>query len=218
MNNRLLSIFMIVITPLVVIFLSYFEASAQGTAEDTSPKRYATPDALSRHLFQVIRTGNYKQLKNASALVLSQKDMKDIGQNLIKSVEQKIKAGAYENPADGEAIIQGIKGTFLNEEEIKKQFAKLKQEEMRFKKSFNQIRGMDKTHGFDWQKTKYLRTNSSLIKNDDEIPMLIGDLFIHFMAGDREFRIKLPSCAHLPNLGWLIDSDPLSLKPVKKAK
>ena len=207
-----------VITALFILFFGISEAFTQGTAENTSPRKFQTPDTLGHHLFQVINTGNYNQLKNASALVLSQKDMKDIGRNLIKSINQKIKAGAYENPADGQAIIQGIKGTFLDEEEIKKQFAKLKQEEMRFKKSFNQIHGMDKTHGFDWQKTKYLRTDSSLIKNDDEIPMLIGDLFIHFMAGDREFRIKLPNCAHLPNLGWLIDSDPLSLKPVKKAK
>ena len=207
-----------VITALCILFLGIFEAFTQGAAEDNSPKIHQTPDALGLHLFQAIKTGNYKQVKTASALALTPKDMRQIGHDLIKSVEQKIKAGAYENPADGEAIIQGIKGTFLNEEEIKKQFAKLKQEEMRFKKSFNQIRGMDKTHGFDWQKTKYLRTNSSLIKNDDEIPMLIGDLFIHFMAGDREFRIKLPNCAHLPNLGWLIDSDPLSLEPVNKAK
>ena len=169
-------------------------------------------------MFQAIKTGNYKKAKNASALMLTPKDMRDIGRNLIKSINQKIKAGAYENPADGQAIIQGIKGTFLDEEEIKKQFAKLKQEEMRFKKSFNQIHGMNKNLGFDWQKTKYLRTDSSRIKKHNEIPMPIGNLFIHFMAGDRESRIKLPNCAHLPNLGWLTDSDPLSLEPVKKTE
>ncbi len=206
------------ITSLFILILGLFKVNTQGTAEYTSPKRYGTPDALGRQVFQSVATGNYKELKNASALVLTQKDMKQIGQDLIKSVEQKINIGGFDKPADGHAVIQGIRLTFLDGEEIKKQFAKLKQEEMRFKKSFNQIHGMDKTHGFDWQKTKYLRTDSSLIKNDDEIPMLIGDLFIHFMAGDREFRIKLPNCAHLPNLGWLIDSDPLSLKPVKKAK
>ncbi|MDG2213319.1 MAG: hypothetical protein P8M70_05795, partial [Verrucomicrobiota bacterium] len=70
----------------------------------------------------------------------------------------------------------------------------------------------------DWQKTKYLRTDSSRIKKDNEIPMPIGNLFIHFMGDDREFRIKLPNCAKIPTLGWLTDSDPLSLEPVKKAK
>ena len=206
------------ITILCILILDIPEAFAQGIAEDTSPRIFQTPDALGRQVLQYIATGNYKQLKNTSALMLSQKDMKQIGKDLIKSVEQKINKGDFEKPADGHAVIQGIRGTFLSEEEIKKQFAKLKQEEMRFKKSFNQTHGMSKTHGFDWQKTKYLRTDSSLIKKDNEIPMPIGNLFIHFMADGREFRIKLPNCANPPNLGWLTDSDPLSLEPVKKAK
>ena len=207
-----------VITALCILFLGIFEAFTQGAAEDNSPKIHQTPDALGLHLFQAIKTGNYKQVKTASALALTPKDMRQIGHDLIKSVEQKIKDGDYENPADGQAVIQGIRGTFLDDEEIKKQFAKLKKEEKTFKESFNQIHGMDKTHGFDWQKTKYLRTDSSRIKKDRMIPLTVGDLFIHFMAGDREFRIKLPNCATPPTLGWLTDSDPLSLEPVKKSK
>ena len=204
-----------VITPLIILVLGLFKVNAQGTAEDSSPRRYNTPDALGRQVFQATIAGNYKQIKNASAFALTPKDMRQIGHDLIKSINQKIKAGEYENPADGQAVIQGIRGTFLDDGEIKKQFAKLKKEEKTFKESFNQIHGMDKTRGFDWQKTKYLRTDSSHIKKDNEIPLPIGNLFIHFTAGDREFRIKLPNCANPPNMGWLIDSDPLSLEPVK---
>jgi hypothetical protein len=203
------------ITALCILFLGIFEAFTQGAAEDNSPKNHQTPDALGHHLFQAIKTGNYKQVKTASALALTRKDMRQIGHDLIKSVEQKIKDRDYENPADGQAVIQGIRGTFLDDEEIKKQFAKLKNEEKTFKESFNQIHGMDKTRGFDWQKTKYLRTDSSRIKKDRMIPLTVGDLFIHFMAGDKEFRIKLPNCAALPTLGWLTDSDPLSLETLK---
>ena len=53
---------------------------------------------------------------------------------------------------------------------------------------------------------------------DNEIPMPIGNLFIHFTATDREFCIKLPNCANPPKLGWLTDSDPLTLEPVNKTK
>ena len=206
------------ITPLIILVLGLFKVNAQGTAEDTSPKRYGTPDALGRQAFQSVATGNYKELKNASALVLTQKDMKQIGQDLIKSVEQKINKGDFDKPADGHAVIQGLRLTFMNDDEIKKQFLKFKKEEENFRKSFEQIRGMAQKHDFKWKKTKYLRTDSSYIKKDDEIPMPIGNLFIHFMAGDREFRIKLPNCANPPKLGWLTDSDPLTLEPVKKAK
>ena len=207
-----------VITSLIILVLCLFKADAQGIAEDTSPKRYRTPEALGWHFFKAIKTGNYNQIKNASTLALTPKDMKDIGQDLIKAVEQKIKAGDYENPANGQAVIQGIRETFLDNEEIKKQFEKLKKEEKVFKESYNQIHGMDKTRGFDWQKTKYLRTDSSNIKKDNEIPMPIGNLFIHFTATGREFRIKLPNCANPPKLGWLTDSDPLTLEPVNKTK
>ena len=207
-----------VIIPLFLFLSAIPEVYTQGTAVDTSPRKFQTPDALGRHLFQAIKTGDYKQAANASALALTSKDMKHIGQDLIKIVEQKIKAGDYENPADGQAVIQGIRDTFLNEDEIKRQFAKLKQEEKKFKKSFNQVHDMDQTHGFDWQKTKYLRTDSAQIKKDRMVPLTVGDLFIHFKSANQEFRINLPNCANPPHLGWLTDSDPLSLEPVKKTK
>ena len=207
-----------VIIPLIVYFSIIPPAYTQGTAEDNSPRKFQTPDALGRHLYKAIKAGKYKQAKNASALALTPKDMKNIGQDLIKLVEQKIHNGDYQNPADGQAIIGGIRGTFLNNEEVKKQFGKLKKEEKVFKKSFEQIRAMTKKHRFDWQKTKYLRTDSSNIKKENEIPMPVGNLFIHFMATDREFRIKLPNCANPSKLGWLTDSDPLTLEPLKKTK
>ena len=207
-----------VIIPLFLFLSAIPEVYTQGTAEDTSPRKFKTPDALGRHLFQAIKTGNYKQAANASALAINSKDMKHIGQDLIKIVEQKIKAGDYENPADGQAVIQGIRGTFLNEDEIKKQFAKLKQDEKKFKKSFNQVHDMDQIQGFDWKKAKYLRTDSAQIKKDRMVPLTVGDLFIHFKSANQEFRIKLPNCANPPRLGWLTDSDPLSLEPVKKIK
>jgi len=219
MNNRLLFNFMIVITPIVVIFLALFEADAQDIAEDNSPKMHQTPDALGRHVFEAIRNNKYTQAKNTSPLIFTPTDMKQIGRDLIKSVEQKINKGDYDKPADGHAIIQGIRLTFLNDDEIKKQFLKVKKEEKNFRKSFEKIQGMAQKHGFQWKRTEYLRTDDSQIMKDKSFTgMPIGNLFIHFMAGDRKFSIKLPHCAKPPKLGWLIDSDPLSLEPVNKTK
>ena len=210
---------MIVIIPIVVIFLALFEANAQDRAEDNSPKIHQTSDALGRHVFESIKKNKYNQAKSTSPLIFSPADMKQIGQDLIKSVEQKINNGDYDKPADGHAIIQGIRLTFLNNDEIKKQFLKVKKEEENFKKSFVQIQGMAQTHGFKWKKTEYLRTDNSQINKDDTFTgMPIGNLFIYFTADESKFCIKLPSCAKPPKLGWLIDSDPLTLEPVNKTE
>ena len=205
------------VTALLLFFICINAQSfAQGAADDDANRIIKSPDDLGRQIYHAIQNDRYDQAKSASALMLSQKDMKQIGHDLIKTIKQRIKAGAYEDPADGQAIIQGIKGTFLNEQEIKKQFAKLEQEEKNFKESFIKMKATAKNLGFDWLKTKYLRTDSSSIKPDKHVPLPVGDLYVHFMAKKREYRIKLPNCANPPNLGWLMDSDPLSLEPLNK--
>ena len=207
------------VTALLLIFICIRSQSfAQGAADDDANHVIKSPDDLGQRIYRAIQNNRYEQAKNVSALILTQKDMRRIGHDLIKSIERKINAGTYEDPADGHAMIAGIRGTFLNEKEIKEQFKKFDQEEKTFKKSFLDIHSSAKKLGFDWPKTKYLRTDSSAIRPDKHVPLPMGDLFVHFMAGKREFRIKLPNCANPPNLGWLSDSDPLSLEPVKKAK
>lgn len=200
---------------LLFFFCIRAQSFAQGAADDDADRIIKSPDDLGRRIYHAIQNNRYERAKTASALVLSQKDMKKIGNDLIKAIGRKINAGTYEDPADGHAMIAGIRATFLNEEEIKKQFEKFEKEGKILKKSFLHIHSSAKKLGFDWAKTKYLKTDSSHIKPDKHVPLPMGDLYIHFMAGKREFRIKLPNCANPPNIGWLMDSDPLSLETVK---
>ena len=200
---------------LVLFFSLYHQSFSQGAADDDANSLIKNPNDLGRLIFRAIQNNRYEQAKNASALILTQKNMKNIGHDLIKMIERKIEDGAYEDPADGHAMIGGIRSAFLNEEEIKKQFAKFQKEEKILKKSFLDIHASAKKLGFNWGQTKYLRTDSSHIKPDKHVPLPIGDLYIHFMADKREFRIKLPNCANPPKIGWLMDSDPLSLEIVK---
>ncbi len=187
----------------------------QGAADDDANRVIKSPDDLGLRIFRAIQNNRYEQAKNASALTLTKTDMKNIGHDLIKIIERKIEGGTYQDPADGHAVIGGIRSTFLNEEEIKKQFAKLEQEEKNLKKSFFDIQASAKKLGFNWGQTKHLKTDSSRVKSDKHVPLPMGDLYIHFTADNREFRIKLPNCANPPKIGWLMDSDPLSLEIVK---
>ena len=187
----------------------------QGAVDDNANRTIKNPNDLGRQFYGAIKNNRYEQAKNASALTLTQTDMKNIGHDLIKMIERKIEDGVYQDPADGHAMIGGIRSTFLNEEEIKKQFAKFEQEEKIFKKSFFDIQASAKKLGYNWGQTKYLKTDSSRVKSDKHVPLPMGDLYIHFTADNREFRIKLPNCANPPKIGWLMDSDPLSLEIVK---
>ena len=201
---------------LLLLFCSLCNQSfPQGSADDDANRVIKNPDDLGRKILRAIQNNRYEQAKNASALILTQKDMKNIGYDLIKMIERKIEVGTYQDPADGHAMIGGIRSTFLNEEEIKKQFAKLEQKEKILKTSFFNVHASAKKLEFNWSQTKHLRTDSSHIKPDKHVPLPMGDLYIHFMADNREFRIKLPNCANPPKIGWLIGSDPLSLEIVK---
>ena len=187
----------------------------QSVADDNANRSIKNPDDLGRQFYRAIKSNRYEQAKNASTLTLTQTDMKNIGHDLIKMIERKIEAGAYQRPADGHAMIGAIRHAFLDQEEVKKQFAKFELEEKSFKKSFFNIQASAKKLGFNWDQTKYLKTDSSRVKPDKHIPLSMGDLYIHFTANNREFRIKLPNCANPPKIGWLMDSDPLSLEIVK---
>ena len=202
-----------------LLFLIFFglcnQSLSQGAANDNANRALKKSDDLGRRIFHAIQNNQYERAKDASALILTQKDMKRIGHDLIKSIERQIHAGTYKDPADGHAMIAGIRSIFLNEKEIQKQFKKFEQEEKKFRKSFLDIHSSAKKLGFDWLKAKYLRTDNSAIKPDKHVPLSIGDLFVHFTAEKREFRIKLPNCAELSFLGWLVDSDPLTLETVK---
>tara|TARA_B100001123_G_scaffold222872_1_gene250985 strand:- start:385 stop:1011 length:627 start_codon:yes stop_codon:yes gene_type:complete len=191
------------------------QSFSQGAADDNANRTIKNPNDLGRQFYRAIKNNRYEQAKNASALTLTQTDMKNIGHDLIKMIERKIEDGVYKDPADGHAMIGGIRSAFLNEEEIKKQFAKSEQVEKIFKKSFFDIQASAKKHGFNWGQTKHLKTDSSRVKSDRHVPLPMGDIYIHFMADNREFRIKLPNCANPPKIGWLMDPAPLSLEIVK---
>jgi hypothetical protein len=200
---------------LLLFFYVCNQSFSQGAADDDANRVIKSPDDLGLRIFRAIQNNRYEQAKNASALTLTKTDMKNIGHDLIKIIERKIEEGTYQDPADGHAVIGGIRSTFLNEEEIKKQFAKLEQEKKILKKSFFDIQASAKKIGFNWGQTKYLKTDSSRVKSDKHVPLPMGDIYIRFMADNREFRIKLPNCANPPKIGWLMDPAPLSLEIVK---
>ena len=87
--------------------------------------------------------------------------------------------------------------------------------ELKFKKSLANVRAQAKAAGVDWTKAKYLRTDASNAKADEDIPIRTGNLLIHFDVAGKEYRIKLDDCAKTPRWGWMLGPDELQLDTVK---
>jgi hypothetical protein len=190
---------------------------AQGTvAEDSGRANLLSPEALGKTVYRAIATNQYPQLRAVSALSLDVKEMKTIADDIIKAIEAKLKNGGFENPEIGRVMLKSISEDLGSPEKLAVQVKDLQKKEPAFKESLATVRAQAKTTGVNWAKAKYLKTDASNAKQDEDIPLRTGDLFIHFKAAGKEYRIKLNDCAKTPRWGWMLGPDELQLDPVKK--
>ena len=189
---------------------------AQDTvAEDSGRANLLSPEALGKTVYRAIASNQYPQLRAVSALSLEAKEMKTIADDIIKAIETKLKNGGFENPEIGHTMLKSIREDLGSPEGLAKQMKELQQKELKFKKSLADVRAQAKAAGVDWTKAKYLSTDASNAKADDDIPIRTGDLLIHFKAAGKEYRIKLDDCAKTPRWGWMLGPDELQLDTVK---
>jgi hypothetical protein len=142
--------------------------------------------------------------------------MKTIGDDIIKAIESKLKNGGFKNPKIGRTMMKSIREDLGSPEKLAMQMKDLQKKEPAFKESLAAVRAQAKAAGVDWNKAKYLRTDASNAKEDEDIPLRTGDLFIHFKAAGKEYRIKLDDCAKTPRWGWMLGPDKLQFDTVKK--
>ena len=141
--------------------------------------------------------------------------MKTIADDIIKAIETKLKNGGFENPEIGHTMLKSIHEDLGSPEGLAKQMKELQLKELKFQKSLADVRAQAKAAGVDWTKAKYLSTDASNAKADEDIPIRTGDLLIHFKAAGKEYRIKLDDCAKTPRWGWMLGPDKLQLDTVK---
>ena len=192
-------------------------AGAQDTvAEDSGRANLLSPEALGKTVYQAISSNQYPQLRAVSALSLDVKEMKTIGDDIIKAIEAKLKNGGFENPEIGRVMLKSIREDLGSPKKLAMQMKDLQMKEPAFKESLATVRGQAKAAGVDWAKAKYLKTDASNAKQDKDIPLRTGDVFIHFTATGKEHRIKLNDCAKTPRWGWMLGPDKLQFDTVKK--
>ena len=190
---------------------------AQDTvAEDSGRASLLTPEALGKAAYEAIAKNRYPQLRAVSALSLDVKEMKTIGDDIIKAIEAKLKNGGFENPEIGRVMLKSIREDLGSPEKLAVQMKDLQKKEPAFKESLATVRAQAKTTGVNWAKAKYLKTDASNAKQDEDIPLRTGDVFIHFTAAGKEHRIKLNDCAKTPRWGWMLGPDKLQFDTVKK--
>ena len=190
---------------------------AQDTvAEDSGRANLLSPEALGKTVYRAIASNQYPQLRAVSALSLDVKEMKTIGDDIIKAIEAKLKNGGFKNAEIGRTMLESIREDLGSPEKLAMQMKDLQKKEPAFKESLATVRAQAKTTGVDWAKAKYLKTDASNAKQDEDIPLRTGDLFIHFTAAGSEHRIKLNDCAKTPRWGWMLGPDKLQLDPVPK--
>ena len=191
-------------------------AGAQDTvAEDSGRASLLTPEALGKTVYEAIAKNRYPQLRAVSALSLDVKEMKTFGDDIIKAIESKLKSGGFKNPEIGRTMLKSIREDLGTPEKLAMQMKDLQKKEPAFKESLATVRAQAKAAGVDWTKAKYLRTDASNAKADEDIPIRTGDLLIHFEAAGKEYRIKLDDCAKTPRWGWMLGPDELQLDTVK---
>ena len=192
-------------------------AGAQDTvAEDSGRASLLTPEALGKTVYEAIAKNRYPQLRAVSALSLDLKEMKTIADDIIKAIESKLKNGGFENVEIGRAMLKSIREDLGSPEKLVMQMKDLQKKEPAFKESLATVRAQAKAAGVDWAKAKYLKTDASNAKQDEDIPLRTGDVFIHFTAAGKEHRIKLNDCAKTPRWGWMLGLDKLQFDTVKK--
>ena len=141
--------------------------------------------------------------------------MEIIANDIIKAIKTKLKNGGFENAEIGRTMLKSIREDLGSPEKLAMQMKELQQKELKFKKSLANVRAQAKAAGVDWTKAKYLITDASNAKADDDIPIRTGDLLIHFKAAGKEYRIKLDDCAKTPRWGWMLGPDELQFDTVK---
>jgi hypothetical protein len=199
-----------------ILSASPFLYGQETVAEKSSRTTLLTPESLGKTVYEAIAKNRYPQLRAASALSLDAKEMEIFGNDIIKAIEAKLKNGGFENPEIGHTILKSIREDLVSPEKLAMQIKDLQKKESAFKKSLATLRSQAKAAGVDWTKAKYLSTDASNSKADEDIPLRTGDLFIHFKAAGKEYRIKLDNCAKTPRWGWMLGPDKLQLDAVKK--
>ena len=205
----------------VVFMISLLSAAPllraqDAVAEDTGRATLLTPEALGKTVYEAIAQNRYPKLRSVSALSLGAKEMETVGGDIIKAIENKLKNGGFGDPEIGHAMLKSIREDLGSPKKLAKQMRDLQKKEPDFQKSLATVHAQAKAAGVDWTKAKYLRTDASNAKQDEDIPMRTGDLFIHFKAAGKEYRIKLNDCAKTPRWGWMLGPDELQLDPVNK--
>ena len=206
---------------IVVLLLGLLSAAQHVDAQDTVAEasgraNLLSPEALGKTVYRAIASNQYPQLRAVSALSLDVKEMKTIGDDIIKAIEAKLKNGGFKNAEIGRTMLESIREDLGSPEKLAMQMKDLQKKEPAFKKSLATVRAQAKTTGVDWAKAKYLKTDASNAKQDEDIPLRTGDLFIHFTTAGKEHRIKLNDCAKTPRWGWMLGPDKLQFDPVKK--
>ena len=198
-----------------ILSASPFLYGQETVAEKSSRPTLPTPESLGKTVYESIAKNRYPQIRAVSALSLDVKEMKTIAGDIIKAIETKLKNGGFENPEIGHTMLKSIHEDLGSPEGLAKQMKELQLKELKFQKSLADVRAQAKAAGVDWTKAKYLSTDASNAKADEDIPIRTGDLLIHFKAAGKEYRIKLDDCAKTPRWGWMLGPDKLQLDTVK---
>jgi ABC-type phosphate transport system auxiliary subunit len=189
-------------------------AAAQDAVEIPGHPRLATTDALGRHMFEALATGNYEKARSATALRLTRKE---IGR-LFEDIIERVVKGQAGNPNQGKAL-QRLREQLAKPERLDEEFKKMSEKaEPKFHQAFNTIRAHAKAEQIDWNNAKYLKTDDSKVRKGNEIPFEEGDLTVHFSANGRQYRLLIEDAANTPLWGWMGGPDPLQLQPLKGEK
>ena len=198
-----------------ILFAAPFVRAQDTVAEDSDRAALLTPEALGRTVYQAIAKNIYPQLRAVSALSLDIKEIETIANDIIKAIEAKLKNGGFKNADIGRTMLKSIREDLGSPEKLTMQMKDLQKKEPAFKESLATVRAQAITTGVDWAKAKYLKTDASNAKQDEDVPLRTGDLFIHFTAAGKEHRIRLPGSAKTPRWGWMLGPDELQLDTVK---
>ena len=192
-----------------------FVMAQDVAAQESGRGNIPTPEVFGTTVYNAIANNNYPQLRAVSALSLDLNEMETIGSDIIKVIATKLNNNGFVDPEIGNQMLKSIRKDLGSPEGLAKQMKELQQKEPKFKESLNRLRAQAQATGVDWTKAKYLKTEASNAKLDEDIPLRTGDVFIHFKAAGKEYRIKLDDCAKTPRWGWMLGPDELQLDTVK---
>lgn len=190
--------------------------TAQTEVEPEGPIQFRTPEALGRHVLTSLRHGNYQALRTPSAFSLSEQQIRNLYEALIKQVEDRIKNQELKDADAGRAMIESLRRDLGDAKRLERELKQFRDQEAAFRKSYDTVRAQSKTQNFKWADVRFLKVDASKLTRDEELGIQEGPLTLHFQAGDQMFRLKLSDCANTPTLGWLIGPRTLKLEPIQK--